>query len=109
VSKMWRRSSNGPDWTDIRVMMKELMVLHQCQCYLEMFPGGAREGPSMRIVATFVSNAPGSDLKSCEEAVSSEWPNNRGLGMESEVFGLLHRADNVLSQKWWKQEVFELP
>jgi len=109
VSKQWRKSSNGPDWVDIRVMMKELMVLHQCAAYLEIFPGSTRLGPQLRIVATFVSNSPGSDLKACEESVSTEWPNNRGLPFEGEVFGLLHRADRVLLDKWWKQEVFTLP
>lgn len=109
MSKAWRKSSNGPDWTDIRVMMKELMVLHQCAAYLEIFPGSTREGPQLRIVATFVSNTPGSDLKACEEAVSSEWPNNRGLAFEGEVYGLLMRADSELTRKWWKNETYELP
>jgi hypothetical protein len=109
VKKQWRKSSNGPDWTDIRVMMKELMVLHQCASYLEILPGTTREGPQLRIVASFVSNSPGSDLKACEEAVSTSWPNNRGLLFEGEVYGLLMRADSVLSEKWWKQGQFELP
>jgi len=63
----------------------------------------------LRIVATFVSNSPGSDLKACEEAVSTEWPNNRNLPFEGEVYGLLMRGDSVLSEKWWKNEAFELP
>lgn len=90
-------------------MMKELMVLHQCACYLEIMPGSTREGPQLRIVASFVSNSPGSDLKVCEEAVSTSWPNNRGLPFEGEVYGLLMRGDSVLSDKWWKNEQFELP
>ena len=90
-------------------MMKELMVLHQCASYLEIFPGTTRLGPQLRIVATFVSNSPGSDLKACEEAVSTEWPNNRNLPFEGEVYGLLMRGDSVLSEKWWKNEAFELP
>ena len=109
MGKPWRKSSNGPDWTDVRVMMKELMVLHQCACYLEILPGSTKTGPCLRVVASFVSNAPGSDLKSCEESVATEWPNNRGLPFEGEVYGLLMRGDNVLSGKWWKQEVFTLP
>ena len=109
MSKAWRKSSNGPDWVDIRVMMKELMILHQCAAYLEIMPGTTREGPQLRIIATFVSNSPGSDLKVCEEAVSTAWPNNRGLNFEGEVYGLLMRADKTLSEKWWKNEVFELP
>jgi hypothetical protein len=90
-------------------MMKELMVLHQCACYLEILPGTTRDGPQLRIVASFVSNSPGSDLKVCEEAVSTCWPNNRGLPFEGEVYGLLMRGDSVLSEKWWKQGSFILP
>lgn len=90
-------------------MLKELMVLHQCQAYLEIMPGSTREGPQLRIVATFVSNSPGSDLKACEESVATTWPNNRGVDFSSEVYGLLMRADSRLSQIWWKQGVFELP
>jgi hypothetical protein len=109
VGKQWRKSSNGPDWTDIRVMMKELMVLHQCQVYLEIMPGTTRDGPQLRIVSTAVSNTPGSDLKVCEEAVSTSWPNNRGLPFDGEVYGLLMRLDARLLDMWWKQEVFTLP
>jgi hypothetical protein len=90
-------------------MMKELMVLHQCASYLEILPASTHDGPQLRIVASFVSNTPGSDLKVCEEAVSTSWPNNRSQSFEGEVYGLLMRADRVLSEKWWKNEVFELP
>jgi len=90
-------------------MMKELMVLHQCACYLEILPGSTRHGPVMRVVATAVSNAPGTELKSCEEAAATEWPNNRSLPFEGEVYGLLMRLDRVLSEKWWRQEVYTLP
>jgi len=109
VTKVWRKSSSGPDWTDNRIFMKELMILHCCAVYLEILPGSTRDGPFMRLVLSAVSNTPGSDLKVCEEAVSGQWPSNRGVTMEGEVYGLCVRLDRVLSEKWWKQGVFELP
>lgn len=109
VKKAWQKSSNGPDWTDIRICMKELMVLHQCAIYLEIMPGFIGAGPVLRLILTAVSNSPGSDLKVCEEAVSIEWPNNGGKGVEGNVYLLCHRLDHVLTQKWWKQEVYTLP
>lgn len=109
VSKLWRKSSNGPDWTDIRVFMKELMVLHRCAVYLEIFPGSTAGGPCLRLVMSAVSNEPGSDLKVCEESVSVEWPNNGGKSLEGNSYALCVRLDKVLSDKWWKQEEFALP
>jgi len=89
--------------------MKALELLHQCACYLEILPASMHGGPEVRIVASYVSNAPGSDLKACEESVSTLWPNKEGLPFEGAVYGLLMRGDAVLSRKWWKQEVYELP
>ena len=109
MSKAWRKSSNGPDWTDIRIFMKELMVLHSCAVYLEILPGTSREGPMLRLVLSAVSNSPGSELKACEESAIGHWPSNRSITLEGEVYGLCVRLDRILSEKWWKQGVFELP
>lgn len=89
--------------------MKELQLLNKCACYLEIMPGSTVDGPCLRLVLTAVSNEPGSDLKVCEEAVSCEWPNNGGKNVEGNVYRLLMVLDHVLSEKWWKQEVFTLP
>lgn len=109
MKKEWRKSSNGPDWTDIRICMKELMVLHKCAIYLEILPGTTAGGPCLRLILSAVSNEPGSDLKVCEEAVSTEWPNNGGKELVANVYRLCHKLDHILSEKWWNQEVFTLP
>lgn len=109
MSKEWAKSSNGPDWVDIRVFMKELMVLHSCQVYLEVMPGTTVTGPELRCVLTAVSNAPGSDLRVCEEAVARSWPNSQAKSMEGTVYGLCVALDNRLLSKWWKQEKLVLP
>lgn len=109
MGKVWRKSSNGPDWTDNRIFMKELMILHSCAVYLEILPGSTRDGPMLRLVLSAVSNTPGSGLSVCEESVAGQWPSNRGVTVEGEVYGLCVRLDRVLSEKWWKQGVFELP
>lgn len=109
MTKQWVKSSNGPDWTDIRTTMMSLIKLHECQCYLELFPDGTPYGGSMRVVLTFVSNTPGTDLKACEESVSGAWPNRENSTMEGLVYSLLIAGDSVLSRKWWKNEVLTLP
>lgn len=90
-------------------MMKELMVLHRCQVYVELMPGTTRFGPAMRVIVTAVSNEPGSDLKPCEEAMAVEYPNIHSKNMEGTVYNALHQLDNRLTGKWWKQEDFILP
>lgn len=109
MKKVWRSSSNGPDWTDIRIFMKELQILHKCAVYLEVMPGTTVTGPELRLVLTAVSNEPGSDLKVCEEAVSISWPNNGGRSVEGNVYQLCVQLDHRLTERWWKQEVFTLP
>jgi hypothetical protein len=89
--------------------MKEIMVLHACSCYLEVLAGGAPYGPELRIVCTAVSNAPGSDLKACEESTTAGWPNASAKSMEGVVFAALFALDFRLSAKWWKQDKYELP
>lgn len=89
--------------------MSTLKELHQCACYLEILPGTTRYGPQLRIVATAVSNAPGSDLKACEESASGMWPNVGNSSMEGTVYACLVRLDNVLLRKWWKQDKLDLP
>ena len=109
MSRQWQKSSSGPDWTDIRSVMINTCKLHECQCYIEMFPDGVAYGGSLRVVVTYVSNRPGSDLKSCEESVSGQWPNINNGSMEGMVYSLLIAGDSVLSAKWWKNEVLQLP
>lgn len=109
MTKQWVKSSNGPDWVDIRVMMKELMVLHKCAVYLEIMCGTMPNGPELRVVCTAVSNAPGSDLKACEESVAVSWPNASAKAFEGAVYGLLVALDNRLLALWWRQETYLLP
>jgi len=107
--KVWRRSTVGPDWTDIRTFMREMERLHRCRCYLEMYPDFIAHGPALRLVLTCCSNEPGSDLHSCEESTAGMWPNVNNQSVEGLAYALLVKLDHVLLDKWWRQEVFTLP
>lgn len=109
VGKQSQKSSNGPDWMDIRTSMKEMEILHKCACYIEVMPATTRYGPQMRFIVSAVSNAPGTDLKPCEESVAVNWPNNSNGNVESAVFAGLYRLDHRLTEKWWKQGELFLP
>lgn len=109
MGKQWQKSSNGPDWMDIRTFMQDMAILHKCACYIEVMPGTSRFGPQMRFVISAVSNSPGSDLKACEESVAVAWPNNSNGSVESAVFAGLYRLDHRLTEMWWKQGEFILP
>lgn len=109
MSRASEKSSNGPDWVDIRAFMMDLQKLHECAIYLELMPGTTQLGPEMRCVLTAVSNAPGSDLRACEESVARSWPNKDSKTMEGTTYYMCVKLDAILLDRWWKQGKLELP
>lgn len=105
----WRVAVNGPDWTDIKGMMRALGDLHRSSCYLEVACDGLWDGSGLVIRALLVSNEPGSDLKNCELGISREWPNRDGRTFEGQTMDVLYKLDYLASEKWWKQGELELP
>jgi hypothetical protein len=105
----WRSAVNGPDWTDVRVMMGCLAELHHSQCYLELAPDGSSAGAVLVVRALLVSNTPGSDLTAQELGVSKEWPDKEGSTVPELAYRLLYDLDRVALLKWWQQGEFQLP
>ncbi len=109
VKDRWVSSKNGPDWTDIRVVMRSIQETHQCAVYLEIMPGSTPLGPELRCVLTAISNSPGADLRVCEEAVAVSWPRGWNSSMQDTIFALCYSLEARLTELWWVQGEYQLP
>lgn len=94
------KSSNGPDMTDIAMMMGALETLHECRVSLTATTlGQGHEGIlHLRLVARF-EVLPGSAHPPAVE-VNSQWPNSLGTDLEGTWFRGLYDLDFAIGEAY---------
>jgi len=95
---------NGPDWTDIALLMTELGVLHKSNIHLAMRPAGPGLSASMDVEAFAVREGHlGSEVGfsvSVKYRVSPTRPGH----MPAMILRLLYELDRMCSATFWKNE-----
>lgn len=94
------KSTNGPDWTDVAMMMSALGTLHECVvgCLITGVTQGHNGMLQIDLVATF-SPLPGSGAVS-EVRATSGWPNNDGRELAAWVYGGLYALDFKIGEAY---------
>lgn len=101
--EQWGKSSNGPDWTDIEMMMRALSSLHSGHVGVTILPRGIGSGGGLSIACSMMFDVlPGSSLPAAVSTESS-WPCNSHQELAAHVFAGLHELDFEIS-KVYKQE-----
>lgn len=108
-AKSWQKSANGPDWTDVLILMKAIEDLHAVSVTFTLTPGVFAGPAGMLTVAARQVGKDASVLGSYVAAISGEWPCKEHRELESCVFAGLYRLDSELTARLWKQKSLALP
>lgn len=106
--KRWQGSASGPDWTDVRVYLREIAKAHQCSVKVEMSPDGAHEGPGLTVAVVAWRPSLDDGSASTASSVSSTFPHRQSATMEAMIFRLLFELDHLCGKALWEQSVLPL-
>lgn len=98
-----RTSSNGPDVTDVGVMMAAIGELHAVAVKMEVLPGGGRELGYVILIALAVGQVNGIAALPRSVSVKCVWPNRESKTFEGAMYKLCHELDAACSKEFWVQ------
>jgi hypothetical protein len=97
------KSTTGPDWTDVEMMMRALSSLHSGEVGLTILAVGPGSSGGVSVAASIMFNVlPGSSLPPCVSVVK-DWPCTNHVELAAHCFALLHELDYEIS-KVYNQE-----
>jgi len=106
VSKRsWQKSSNGPDWTDLKLFMSEIEKFHEVLTSVSLTPADGKKSPSLKVVVMSSALSVPTKAGTCIYTTEGEWPGANGRTLEGTVYFLLHQHDAHLSEERWDQDL----
>lgn len=106
MSKVWAKSSNGPDWVDIESLMRAIGVLHSGNVNVRLLPDGIGSSGGMKVSAAIRFDVlPGSSVPPVV-FVEDVFPSANCATIEGCVFGLLYRLDFAISQVYKNEKLW---
>jgi hypothetical protein len=97
------KSTNGPDWIDIEMMMRAMGSLHTGRVGVTILPLGIGSSGGLSIACSMMFDVlPGSQLPPVV-STESTWPCNSHADLVGHVFAGLHTLDYEIS-KVYKNE-----
>lgn len=102
-AKRWTASSEGPDWVDVAISMREIEHLHGVLLTFTLGLG-VFDGPSMLgTIAALRCPSEGNIMGEPILALGVEFPCKDHKTLESCVYHGLYEIDYLLARKVWKQ------
>lgn len=103
----WAKSTNGPDWTDVEMMMRAMSALHSGEVGMTCLPRGIGSTGGLSIAASIMFNVlPGSALPPCVSVVK-DWPCTSHKELPAHVFALLHQLDYEISKVYNQESLWK--
>lgn len=95
-------STNGPDWTDVAMLVRAMESYHGASLSLVMLSDGSSASSTLRINVVLSRPAlPGTQAPAV--GLTTVWPNRQNRTMEGCVFRLLHELDAKAGRELWGQ------
>jgi len=105
--KEWARATNGPDWTDVEMMMRAMSALHSGEVGWTCLPRGIGSTGGLSVaVSIMFTTLPGSALPACISVVK-DWPCTQHKDLAAHVFALLHQLDYKIGQTYKNEVLWE--
>jgi len=101
------KSLNGPDWTDVEMMLRAMSSLHSASVGITLLPRGigATGGLSVGVNCIF-DVLPGSSIEKCVN-VTKDWPCNQHADLASHCFAVLHELDYLVGKMYNQASLWE--
>jgi len=101
------KSTNGPDWTDVEMMMRAMSSLHSGKVGLTLLPRGIGATGGISVAASIMFDVlPGSSIAPCVSSIK-DWPCNQHNDLASHCFALLHELDYKIGQMYEQRQLWE--
>lgn len=100
AKKQWAVSTNGPDWTDVAMLMNAIQGVHNCRVELRLIVAseGHNGGLRMECEACF-SVLPHSDLPK-RVTVNATWPTGRARTLPGLAYSLVLDLDYSIGKAY---------
>jgi hypothetical protein len=94
------KSSIGPDWIDVEMMLRAMSSLHSASVGITVLPRGIGATGGLSVGANCIfAVLPGSALPACV-SVTKDWPCTQHADLASHCFALLHDLDYQISKTY---------
>jgi hypothetical protein len=101
------KSSNGPDWTDVEMMMRAIGSLHTGQVGVTILPQGIGGSGGLSVAASIMFDVlPGSAISGCVSSIGL-WPCSAHKSLDAHCFALLHELDFKIGQTYQNGKLWE--
>lgn len=100
------KSMNGPDWTDIEMMMRAIGGLHSGQVGLTILPAGIGSSGGLSVAASIMFDVPpGSSIPEFVSVVKI-WPCSQHATLDGHCFALLNELDYKIGQVYKNERLW---
>lgn len=101
------KSTDGPDWIDVEMMMRALSALHSGRAGVTVLPVGIGSTGGLSVACSMMFDVlPGSALPPMV-STTSEWPCNSHATFAGHVFAGLHALDFEISKVYKNEELWK--
>lgn len=100
MTKKWAKSTNGPDWTDVGIMMSALEVLHECRVGLTVLTDTHLPAGQLSIALTARFEVlPSGELPDVIQTLSA-FPCKDCATLSAHVYGGLYKLDFAIGEAY---------
>lgn len=105
--QQWAKSTNGPDWTDVEMLMRAIEGLHSAHVAVVLSPDGTGSSGGVCVAASCLfERLPGSSLP-VSVVVDKVWPCSTHATLDGLAFALLHELDFEISKTYQNEALWE--
>jgi hypothetical protein len=107
AKKVWAKSTNGPDVTDVESLMRAIGGLHSAHVAVTLSPSGIGSTGGVKLLLTASFDVlPGSSVARMIQA-ESEWPCAEGHDIWAHIFEGLYQLDFQIGEAYQNEALWK--
>lgn len=107
TKKGWEKSTTGPDWTDVEMLMRSIAAVHSGHVAVIISPAGTGPTGGVDVCASMIFDVlPGSSLPATVQS-TAKWPCNSHATLAAHAFDGLHKLDFEIGQVYKNEELWK--
>lgn len=103
----WEKSTNGPDWMDVEMLMRAIEAVHGGHVALVFSPRGIGSSGGLDVAASCILDVVPDASVPASVVVDKRWPCNTHKQLAPHAFALLHQLDYAVGEAYKQRRIFE--